>query len=199
LRQDLITYRDVMRRGKTQSWELDAREETERLRTSLDSLVQLERAMDGGIASEELFLRTLDDANKVTKLSTQWIAEWKVRARSEGASTSLAFDVFGTCLPILTRCVDIYLWSLGVFGMSTDIEGGDGESAGHALYAAKEVAGICLLLIQDTPALRPRHRTEASVALNGLLAKAKADRLVELGDEVYGVLGQLRREQGIDK
>ena len=109
---------------------------------------------------------------------------------AKATDKSVAFDVFGTCLPVLIRCIAIYTRSLGLFGISPDIEGGDGQLAGQSLAAAKEVALICLLLIQGAPALQPRHRAETTPALNGLLTKVKADRLVELGDEVYEVLGQ---------
>jgi hypothetical protein len=60
---------------KPPSWELEARNEAERLRQAINALAQLNRAFDEEGVSEAEFFETINHANDVALKSVEWVAD----------------------------------------------------------------------------------------------------------------------------
>ena len=179
-----------MRRRRVPSWELEAWDETERLRQALDSL----RRLNVGTPLGAEFFGTLNHVNDVARKSFQWIARWKQSVTPQDAVQSMVYDIFQSGLIALAYCVDVYNWSLSLYVVSPDLDAGDGDLAASGIATVQKVSTFALLLIEDTPGLKSRDQRAAQTTVEGLGIQLRS--LVVVGDKIHEVLAERRQEEG---
>jgi hypothetical protein len=142
-------------RRRTEPWEIDCRDATERVQAQLTILFALEREITAGLVSYDQISSVLDDADgEAQVLAIWWPQVQKLGPADVGPKARAALAVFQGCLPALVECISVLNFALGLLWTADRSSTNDVQLAGAAVQQAHYLVEMGLLMLSDTPALK---------------------------------------------